>query len=81
AVNVIENVHLRFIFLMLNTELNDRDIPHRTKIRSQIMELWGLHVHNLGKEMRVFLNIFDRYQIQRIGWITLDNASNNDTLV
>jgi hypothetical protein len=38
---------------MLNTELNDRDIPHRTKIRSQTMELWELCVHDLGKEMRV----------------------------
>ena len=38
---------------MLNTELNDRDIPHWTKIHSQIMELWDSHIHDLGKEMRV----------------------------
>ena len=41
---------------MLNTELNDCDILHRTKIRSQIMELWGLRVCDLGKEMRVIYN-------------------------
>ena len=41
---------------MLNTELNDRDIPHRTKVRSQIMELWNLRVRDLGKEMRVINN-------------------------
>jgi len=41
---------------MLNNELNDRDIPHRTKIRSQIIELWNLHICNLGKEMRVSYN-------------------------
>ncbi len=38
---------------MLNTELNDRDIPHRTKIRSEIMNLWGLHMRDLGKKMGV----------------------------
>jgi len=38
---------------MLNTELNDRDIPHRTKIRSEIMNLWGLHMCDLGKKMGV----------------------------
>ena len=41
---------------MLNTGLNDRDIPHWTKIRDQVMKLWHLHVDDLGKEMRVIVN-------------------------
>ena len=37
---------------MLHPELRDRDIPHRTKIRSHIMELGESHIRDLGKEMR-----------------------------
>lgn len=43
---------------MLHPELRDQDIPHRTKIRSDIMELWDLHVRNLGKKMRVSHDLF-----------------------
>jgi len=38
---------------MLRTGLRNQDIPHRTKIRSRIMEIWELHIHDLKKKMRV----------------------------
>lgn len=38
---------------MLHPELRDRDIPHRTKTRSYVMDLWASHICNLGKEMKV----------------------------
>ncbi|TFK40125.1 hypothetical protein BDQ12DRAFT_721593 [Crucibulum laeve] len=34
SLNVIENEHLRVIFLMLRKELKDSDIPHRTHLRA-----------------------------------------------
>ncbi len=53
SLNVIENVHLRSIFLMLRPELHNRDIPHRTKIRKHIMNTWDSHKQDLGKRMKV----------------------------
>lgn len=53
SLNVIENVHLRSIFLMLHTGLCNQDILHHTKIRSRIMEIQELHIHDLKKKMWV----------------------------
>lgn len=38
---------------MLRTELKDSDIPHRTTIREQILEVWEDHLKDLGDAMRV----------------------------
>ncbi|TFK35667.1 hypothetical protein BDQ12DRAFT_668305 [Crucibulum laeve] len=38
--NVIENEHLQAIFLMLQRELKDSDIPHCTHLCEKIMEKW-----------------------------------------
>ncbi|KAJ7204439.1 hypothetical protein GGX14DRAFT_332480, partial [Mycena pura] len=43
SVNVIENEHLRKVFLLLRKELRDTDIPHRTHIRKRIAEIWDEH--------------------------------------
>ncbi len=40
---------------MLNIELNDHNIPHQTKIYSEIMDLWCLHIYDLGKKNRGML--------------------------
>lgn len=47
---------------MLHPELRDQDIPHRTKIRSHIMELGESHIRDLGKEMRVS-NVLTYYSV------------------
>ncbi|PBK62342.1 hypothetical protein ARMSODRAFT_895744, partial [Armillaria solidipes] len=81
--NVIESPELHRIFLMLREELTDADIPHRTQIRSRVMEIWEEHLKQLSREMQVsFLHIVDRLCIAlKMGWISLDNASNNDTML
>ena len=38
---------------MLRAELKDSDIPHRTKIRKRIMEIWDEHLNTLQQEMAV----------------------------
>ncbi|KAJ6576013.1 hypothetical protein DFH09DRAFT_914990, partial [Mycena vulgaris] len=53
SINVVENAQLRAIFLMLRAELKDSDIPHRTKIRKRIMEIWDEHLNTLQREMAV----------------------------
>ncbi|KAJ6545312.1 hypothetical protein B0H19DRAFT_896983, partial [Mycena capillaripes] len=86
SINVIENEQLRAIFLMLRSELKDSDIPHRTKIRKRIIEVWDEHLTTLQNEMAhlatAFLYIIDRIDIaSKLGWVTLDNALNNDTFM
>ncbi|KAK7064999.1 hypothetical protein R3P38DRAFT_2757574 [Favolaschia claudopus] len=53
SINVVENEQLRNIFLMLRSELNDSDIPHRTKIRKRVIEIWDEHLANLESEMGI----------------------------
>ena len=38
---------------MLHTGLRNQDIPHRTKLRSRVMEIWDLHIRDLRKRMQV----------------------------
>ncbi|KAJ7898286.1 hypothetical protein B0H14DRAFT_2332277, partial [Mycena olivaceomarginata] len=53
SINVVENEQLRAIFLMLRAELKDSDIPHRTKIRKRVIEIWDEHPNTLQEEMAV----------------------------
>ncbi|KAL4262028.1 Zinc finger BED domain-containing [Pleurotus pulmonarius] len=130
SINLIESPELRGIFLMLRDGLRDSDIPHRTALRSRIVQLWEIHLDKIADEMahalgkisfstdicvtqtasgpryllrlradligfhhipgshtgehisNIFLFVLDRIQItSRIGWVTVDNASNNDTFL
>jgi len=38
---------------MLCPGLSNQEIPHRTKLRHCIMEIWNVHVHDLKKKMQV----------------------------
>ncbi|KAF9537664.1 hypothetical protein CPC08DRAFT_597493, partial [Agrocybe pediades] len=83
SINVIESPYLRRVFMLLRKDLKESDIPHRTAIRNHIKEIWDDYILSLGQEIRVpFLYILDRITItSKIGWVTLDNASNNDTMM
>ncbi|KAF9489835.1 hypothetical protein BDN71DRAFT_1374932, partial [Pleurotus eryngii] len=86
SLNVIELPQLRAVFMMLREELRDSDIPHRTTICKRVQQMWYDHLDRLQDEMEhmvhAFLFITDRIGITvRLGWITMDNASNNDTFV
>lgn len=41
---------------MLRSELKDRDIPHRTTLRTRILERLNEHFETLRKEMAVSLS-------------------------
>ncbi|PPQ71742.1 hypothetical protein CVT24_006506, partial [Panaeolus cyanescens] len=73
SINAIENTQLRSIFLMLRKELRNSDIPHRTTIRERVIARWEKHLKDLENEMKAC--------IKSVGWVTLDNASNNDTMM
>lgn len=53
SINVVEKKELRAIFLLLRDSLEDSDIPHRTKIRKEVIEAWKQAVEKLRKEMSV----------------------------
>ena len=40
SINLIENRDFRALLLMLRETLKDQEIPHRTKLRSLIIEYW-----------------------------------------
>ncbi|EDR09754.1 uncharacterized protein LACBIDRAFT_325522 [Laccaria bicolor S238N-H82] len=82
SLNVIDNPQLRQIFLMLREDLRDSDIPHGSTICAWIIEVWEDHLDGLEKEMKAFLHVLERIKITlKIGWVTLDNTSNNDTFM
>ncbi|KAF7327405.1 HAT family dimerization domain-containing protein [Mycena kentingensis (nom. inval.)] len=78
SINVVENRAFRDILLFMRSELKDSDIPHRSMLRERILQLWRVHVDKLAAEMQEHM----RYGMQdKLGWITLDNASNNETFM
>ncbi|TFK17888.1 hypothetical protein FA15DRAFT_604255, partial [Coprinopsis marcescibilis] len=78
SLNVIESQYLREIFLMLRSELKDKDIPHRSQIRDRVIETWGAHVEHLKGHIKVsFFVYYLMAFVNQIGWINMDNASNN----
>lgn len=50
---MIENPELRAIFLMLRSELQDKDIPHRTTLRQHILERLDEYLERLSNDMKV----------------------------
>ncbi|KJA23886.1 hypothetical protein HYPSUDRAFT_114830, partial [Hypholoma sublateritium FD-334 SS-4] len=82
SINVIESPFLRRIFMLLRQDLSDNEIPHRSAIQNRIKSFWEEHLGVLEGDMKAFLYILDRLLItSKIGWVTLDNASNNDTFM
>jgi len=61
SINVIESPKLQAIFLMLQEDLKNSDIPHCTTIRKRIMEIWDEHLDALQDQMMVnFIQYFVR---------------------
>ncbi|KIK02921.1 hypothetical protein K443DRAFT_5808 [Laccaria amethystina LaAM-08-1] len=51
SLNVVESPELHRIFVMLREELCDSDIPHRSKMRDRIMEVYKEHLEVLKSDM------------------------------
>jgi hypothetical protein len=51
SINVIECREFRDLLLLLRSDLKDKDIPHRTKLREAIIETWDCHFKALRLEL------------------------------
>ncbi|KAG2338126.1 hypothetical protein BDR05DRAFT_842342, partial [Suillus weaverae] len=82
SLNVIESPHLQVIFLMLHQELNNSDILHRTTLKNWLVDSFNEYLNVLASEMAVcFIVMCTVMLVIQIGWITMDNAANNDTFM
>lgn len=55
SINLIENHDFRDLLLLLRESLQDGDIPHRTKLRSLILDAGLKYYDNLKQELKVCL--------------------------
>jgi hypothetical protein len=53
SINLIESRDFRDLLLMLRDTLQEQDIPHRTKIRSLIIDGWTAYYTELKAELGV----------------------------
>ncbi|KDQ06613.1 hypothetical protein BOTBODRAFT_91089, partial [Botryobasidium botryosum FD-172 SS1] len=68
SINVVEGAEFRDLLLFISTELEDTDIPHRTKLTQLIFERYNLEYNAIVKDLA-------------LGAFTLDNAFNNNTML
>ncbi|EKM49379.1 uncharacterized protein PHACADRAFT_201634 [Phanerochaete carnosa HHB-10118-sp] len=52
SLSVVDNPRLRNIFLLLHSELHDKDIPHRTTIQAQVGEVFEEYLDELSQDMQ-----------------------------
>ncbi|KAJ7448703.1 hypothetical protein FB451DRAFT_1532285 [Mycena latifolia] len=52
SINLIENPDFRDLLLLLRESLRDEDIPHRTKLRSLVLDAWLQYYDSLKKELK-----------------------------
>jgi hypothetical protein len=55
SLNLIESREFRDLLLFLRETLNDQDIPHRSKLRSLIIEEWVEYWDDLKTELKVHI--------------------------
>lgn len=53
SINVVESPYFRRLLLLLRESLQEKDIPHRTKMRELIMESWEAYIETLKEELAV----------------------------
>lgn len=53
SINVVESPYFRRLLLLLRESLQEKDIPHRTKMRELIMESWEDYIVTLKEELAV----------------------------
>lgn len=73
---------------MLREELKDTDIPHRTKLRERVQEIWEDHLDTVTMEMKVLYSIQMATTFSDLLHVTLvyagfngQNLSNNGHVV
>jgi hypothetical protein len=53
AIHVVECPEFRSLLLLLREDLQEKDIPHRTKIRESIIKAWQAWFTSLKKDLAV----------------------------
>lgn len=53
AMNIVEDIHFRNLLGLFRHDFNQDDLPHRSKVRSAIMEAWQAWFLGLKKELKV----------------------------
>ncbi|KDQ52761.1 hypothetical protein JAAARDRAFT_50161 [Jaapia argillacea MUCL 33604] len=92
SINVVESEELRDLLLFVGSELKDGDIPHRTKLAQLLIERFRTETellahdtqegHAGAKMGKVFMDVVKDYGItHKIGMMTMDNDSCNDTMM
>lgn len=68
---------------MLREELKDEDIPHRTQVRTRILEIWDEHLDRLADEMKVKLSTLFSCSVSNSDFleITWENLIHNGYVV
>lgn len=59
SINAVESVNLRDLFLYMCPELHDKDIPHRTKMASLILERFKTEYTTLIQRLEVGFSFYD----------------------
>jgi hypothetical protein len=60
SINVIECPEFRGLLLLLRPDLEERDIPHRTRLRQSIIEAWNVWFRTLQRDLSVCFVIITR---------------------
>ena len=56
--NVVENPEFRKLILLLREDIEDKDIPHRTKLRQLILDQFRTYFASLKEELAVRILLF-----------------------
>lgn len=58
SLSVVECREFRRLLLLLKEDLKDKDIPHRTKIQTEVIQAWKRYFDCLKKDLAVRVLIF-----------------------
>lgn len=60
ALSIVDGKEFRNLLLLLKDDLNDKDIPHRSKIKTEIVKAWQDYFVVLKQDLAVCIPIFVR---------------------
>jgi len=63
SINVVECPEFRKLLLVLREDMNDADIPHRTKVRELIIKTWAIWFDKLKAELAVCIFISRKHSL------------------
>lgn len=58
ALSVVEGKEFRQLLLLLRDDLNDKDIPHRSKMKTEVVQAWQDHFVVLKQDLAICVLTF-----------------------